>query len=121
MYEIFFGDVAAFLRQEKQVFNDLRELLDCHFDRLSNAEREVMWWLAINREPVSLTKLQEDLLSPEAKNCLPSTLQSLERRIPLEKSKTGFTFTVQPVLIEYLTDRLIEGLYKVAPQREDKA
>jgi len=27
-------------------------------------EKEIMYWLAVNREPVSLLELQEDLLPP---------------------------------------------------------
>ncbi len=105
--EVFLGDIEGFLQQEKQVlFNDLKYLLDWYFKRLSEQEKEIMYWLAINREPVSISELKEDILSLLAKEQIPSTLQSLQRRLPLERSKTGFT--LQPVLIEYVTDRLIE-------------
>lgn len=104
--EVFFGDLGAFLQEGKPVFDDLRELLDWHFTRLSDQEREVLYWLTINREPTTLADLRSDLLSPGAKAQLPSTLQSLQRRLPLERNQTAFS--LQPVLIEYITDRLIE-------------
>ncbi len=103
--DVFFGDLSEFLKSGKPVFSDLRELLDWHFHRLSAEEREVVQWLAINREPTSLADLRQDLVSPIAREALPSTLQSLQRRLPLERSKTAFS--LQPVLIEYLTEQVI--------------
>jgi WD40 repeat protein len=104
--EVFFDDIAAFLREGKPIFSDLHELLDWHFERLSTLEKEVMYWLAIDREPVSFSELKDDLVSLESKNQLSSTLQSLQRRVPIEKSAARFT--LQPVLIEYMTGRLVE-------------
>lgn len=110
--EVFSSNISAFLKTKEQVIlvDDLKVLLDWHFERLSELQKEVMFWLAINREPISLGKLREDILSWQAEQDLPLTLQSLQRRIPLEiiteSSKTQFT--LQPVLIEYMTERLIE-------------
>ncbi|MCP4371260.1 MAG: NACHT domain-containing protein [Deltaproteobacteria bacterium] len=104
--EVFFGDIAAFLQEGKPVFYDLRELLDWHFKRLTDLEKEMMYWLAIEREPVTFSDLKEDLVSVFSKDQLSSTIQSLQRRIPLEKSATRFS--LQPVLIEDMTERLIE-------------
>jgi WD40 repeat protein len=104
--EVFLGDISEFLKEKNQVFNDLKDLLDWHFERLSDLEQEIMYWLAINREAVLISELKEDLLSPSAKKQLPSTLQSLQRRIPLERSASRFT--LQPVLIEYMTGQVID-------------
>ena len=104
--EVYFGDISSFIEDRNQIFNDLKELLDWHFDRLSYFEKEVLYWMAINREPVSISELKEDILSFQAKKQLPSTLQSLQRRIPIEKVTSKFT--IQPVLIEYMTEQIIE-------------
>lgn len=106
--EVFFGDIAAFLQEGKPVFGDLRELLDWHFERLSDLEKEAIYWLAVVRDPISFSELKQDIISPTSKDLLSSTLQSLQRRLPLEKSK--IRFTLQPVLIEYTTNRLIEQI-----------
>jgi WD40 repeat protein/transcriptional regulator with XRE-family HTH domain len=114
--EVFFRNISEFLSMEYQVFGDLKTLLDWHFDRLNHLEQEVMFWLAINREPVSLPELKSnkddkgDILCEESRNQLPSTLQSLQRRIPLEKHKHDKGFTLQPVLIEYMTEQFIEQI-----------
>jgi WD40 repeat protein len=104
---VFAGDLAGFLGFEQPVFQDLQQLLDWHLNRLTELEREVLYWLAIHREPVTIQALQADLVSPVARKQLPQTLQSLGRQLPLEKS--GSTWTLQPVLMEHLSDRLIEA------------
>ena len=104
--EVFLGNVEAFLRKGKPIFDDLKDLLDWHFERLSTLEKEVLHWLAINREPTSILDLKDDILSAAAQEQLPSALQSLQRRLPIESKPSGFT--LQPVLMEYITDRLID-------------
>ena len=104
--EVFFGNIYEFLRQGKPVFDDLRDLLDWHFERLSILEKEIMYWLAINREPVSCSELIEDILSSLAKERVSTTLQSLGRKLPLERSTSGFK--LQPVLIEYITEQFVD-------------
>jgi WD40 repeat protein/serine/threonine protein kinase len=104
--EVFFGSITEFLREGKPTFADLRSLLDWHFNRLADTHKEVMYWFAINREPTALADLKEDILSFIDKEQISSTLESLQRLIPLEKS--GHSFTLQPVLIEYMTRRFVE-------------
>ncbi len=104
--KVFSGNISRFLKEGKQVFGKLHELLDWHFKRLSSNEREIMYWLAINREPVTLSELKDDIVSLLAKEQVPETLDSLSDQIPLERSVEYFT--LQPVLIEYMTARLIK-------------
>lgn len=100
------GDIATFLKDGKQLFSDLRGLLDWYFTRLDDYEKEVMYWLAIDREPMSITDLQEDILSPKSKAAVFNTLHLLQRLIPLDRSANRFT--LQPVLMEYMTEQLVE-------------
>ncbi|MDJ0635340.1 MAG: NB-ARC domain-containing protein [Xenococcaceae cyanobacterium MO_188.B29] len=121
----FNGNISQFLQHNLKVFGKIRDLLDWHFERLSEAEKTVMYWLAINRESVSIAELKEDILLPWEKKHLSETLDTLEQQIPLEKSgdrvlmqslmgetpKTALhRFTLQPVLMEYMSDRLIEQI-----------
>jgi WD40 repeat protein len=105
--QVFAGSIASFLREGRPIFSDLRDLLDWHLDRLSEEETEVMYWLAIERAPVSRQSLSEDMLSPASRDHIASTLQSLQRRVPLERSKDQ-AFALQPVLVEHLTSRLVD-------------
>ncbi|WP_416670725.1 NB-ARC domain-containing protein [Egbenema bharatensis] len=114
--EVFLGDISEFLANNNPIFHDLRELLDWHFDRLSPQEQEIAYWFAINREPTTVAELKEDILSSTAHAQVAETLQLLQRRLPLERSSNGFT--LQPVLIEHITDRLINQVCEEIIQSE---
>ncbi len=108
---------VEFLKQGTWVF-DMSELLDRQFTRLSDSEKEIMYWLAINREVVSLSELQEDIISPELKRELQNALESLGHRALIETSAAGVT--LQPVVMEYVTKQLIQKLFEeIEPQKID--
>ncbi|MEH1815256.1 MAG: NB-ARC domain-containing protein [Nostoc sp.] len=104
--DVFDGNVAEFLQHYTAVFGNIRDLLDQQFSRLANLEKDIMYWLAINREPVSLSEIREDIVSPIPPQNLLEALESLARRSLVEKSTA--LFTLQPVVMEYVTQRLIE-------------
>jgi WD40 repeat protein/predicted transcriptional regulator len=110
--ELFNSNISEFLAQGTTVFGDIRDLLDQHFYRLSPLEKEVMYWLTLNREPVSITELREDIVAPISQAKLLEALESLFRRSLIEKAtlleKSGVLFTLQPVVMEYLTEQFIE-------------
>lgn len=97
-----------FLKQGSFIFDDIRDLLERQFQRLSDIEQEMMYWLAINREPVLLEELQEDFVSPISASEILQTLCSLQRRSLIEKNNAQFT--QQPVVMEYVITRLIEQI-----------
>ncbi|MEH2301277.1 MAG: NB-ARC domain-containing protein [Nostoc sp.] len=119
--DVFDGNVTGFLQQDTAVFGDIRDILEQQFERLSDLEKDIMYWLAINREPITLSELREDIVSavPQAK--LLEAVESLGRRSLIEKAsllkalptptlieKSEALFTLQPVVMEYMTSRLIE-------------
>ena len=108
--ELFAGNISNFLRQDQTVSGDIGNLIEEQFNRLSELEKEVVYWLAIEREPVSISTLIEDLVSPVSQAKLLETLEYLGRRSLVEKSSPGFDirFTLQNVIMEYVTERLIE-------------
>lgn len=62
--ELFNGrivEVLNYVQQGLAIFDDIRDLLKRQFDRLSEIEQEMIFWLAINREPVSLFKLSKEI------------------------------------------------------------
>jgi WD40 repeat protein len=90
------------------IFDDIRDLLERQFQRLSQLEQEIMYWLAINREPVSFEELQEDFVSPISASELLQALASLQGRSFIEKNNARFT--QQPVVMEYMSTQLIERI-----------
>lgn len=89
------------------VFDNIRQLLDRQMERLSDAEQEIMYWLAIEREGVSITELQLDVL-PRSRPKVLESLNFLKWRSLIEKKKDLLSFTQQPVVMEYVTERLID-------------
>ncbi|MEM9217842.1 MAG: NB-ARC domain-containing protein [Cyanobacteria bacterium P01_F01_bin.150] len=104
--DLFGGDINAFLNQGAGVFGDIRDLLEQQFKRLSDMGQSVLYWLAINREPVSIEELKDDILEPISSLDLLETLESLRRRSLVERTDEGFT--LQNVVMEYLTSELIQ-------------
>ena len=102
------SEFINFLKQGTLVFDDIRDLLNRQFERLSDLEQSVMYWITINREPVSLQELRDDLLSSKEKQKLPEALRSLERRSFIEKNSSNFT--QQPVVMQYVTERFIDQI-----------
>ena len=104
--DLFGGSITEFITQGTSVFGDIRDLLDQQFNRLSELGRSVIYWLAVNREPVSLAELREDIVLPIAPQKLLGALESLGRRSLIEKNAA--LFTLQPVVMEYVTDQLVD-------------
>lgn len=104
--ELFDGNIAQFLQQDVVIFGDISDLLEQQFNRLSTLEQQVMYWLAVNREWVSLSELQTDIVPAVTARSLLEALESLQQRSLIEKQ--AITFTQQPVVMEYVLDRLIE-------------
>ncbi len=106
---VFGGDIAAFLAQEMAVFGGIRQLLDAQVGRLSAPERAVLTWLAVEREPVEFAEIVADLGSGVPRGEAVEAVEALLRRSLLEWGAGG-AFTLQPVVLEYATARLIEDL-----------
>ncbi len=106
--DLFGGDIAAFLAEDTIIFNGIRRLLDSQFERLSALEQAVMYWLAINREWTSISELQEDILPPVPKTRILEALEALSGRSLIEQQINRYT--QQPVVMEYVTDRLTTGI-----------
>jgi WD40 repeat protein len=104
--QVYNGNIAEFLSQNTLAFAEIRSLLDEHYNRLSALEKQVMYWLAIEREPVATQNLREDIIPQVAKAKLLEALKSLADRSLIERS--AGRFTQQPVVMEYMTERLIE-------------
>lgn len=108
--ELYNGKLSDFLAEKNRLLPGIQSLLEEQFQRLSILEEKVMYWLAIARKPVSVTDLLEEIVPPESKPRVMEALEFLRRRSLIEKTPTGFT---QSALIgEYVTERLIEGIYQ---------
>ncbi|MBI1256381.1 MAG: helix-turn-helix domain-containing protein, partial [Chloroflexi bacterium] len=116
--ELFGGEIKPFLEEGEVIFGGVRRLLNEQFSRLSRLEQDVMIWLAILREPSTLDDLRAVLVRPTAKVKLLETLESLSRRSLIEQGQTRGSFTLQSVVLEYMTARVIETVSDEIEQGE---
>lgn len=108
--DVFDHDVPgflSFLEQEPFLFADIKDLLDQQFERLTSAEQEVMYWLAINREPVSGQSLHRDAQGSLSMGEVLQAIAGLKNRSLVET--TSDALTLQPVVMEYVTAALIQN------------
>lgn len=105
---LFDGEIAGFLAEDTVIFNGLQRLLDQQFRRLAELERTVMYWLAINRDWTSISELVADIQPAVSRPQLLEALESLRGRSLIE-TQSG-RYSQQPVVMEYVSDRLIEQI-----------
>lgn len=115
IYSMFDGNVQEFLDQEANVFGDIRSLIDQQYSRLSDLEQQVMYWLAIEREPITTDNLRQDIVPMVSKSQILESVISLRWRSLIEKNASSFT--QQPVVMEYMTDRIIDMAYSSTIER----
>jgi WD40 repeat protein len=140
--EVAAGDVSEifpYLRSERFSFTDIDNLLEQQWERLTAAEQQVMYWLAISREPMSLTDLEAALhpawnrqhqSEPRSKSSSPlfpkesptaagatsllSVLQFLCRRSIIltagNLDRGKRYWSLQPMVMEYVTSNFVDRI-----------
>ena len=109
--DFFDGSISKFLQVLKQgafLFDDIRDLLTQQFSRLTDLEKQIMYWLAIVREPVTFPELQTHFWQNVSINEVLQSLVALQQRSLVEKSEEYFT--QQPVVMEYVTCEFIDRI-----------
>jgi hypothetical protein len=113
---VFGAKVAEFLEQSTIVFGDLWDLLDQQFQRLSSLEQQVMYSLAINREPTTIAQLREDIVPLVSHRELIEAIESLQARSLIEQAdftqQESTSFTQQPAVMEYMTEQLVSQFHR---------
>jgi WD40 repeat protein len=92
-------------------FLDDREAFEEQFSRLTITEQNILYWLAVEREPVIRQTLMSDLQNP-ALRYFETALDSLIRRLMIEKFTTSASpevyYGLQPLDKQYITALLVE-------------
>lgn len=105
--DLFDGQITPFLEQDEVVFGGVRELLDKQYDRLADLEQTVLLWLAIMREPVTLKDLHALLVVSRTWGEMLEAVEALRRRSLIELGQRSGSFTLQSMVLEYATARLL--------------
>lgn len=105
--DLFDGELALFLEQDALIFGGVRDLVEEQFKRLSRLEQSIMFWLAIMREPLAFNRLRELLVAPPPRVQLLEAMDALRRRSLVERGQQPGSFTLQSVVLEFVTARLV--------------
>ena len=109
---VFGGDIHAFLEQagSDTVFGGIRRLLAEQIERSSPLEQNVLRVLAVERQPVTIAALIAELGPRAGRGAVLEAVEALRRRSLVERAETAgaAAFTLQSVVLEYVTDRLVE-------------
>ncbi len=105
--DLFGGEIGEFLAGGTVIFGSIADLLDEQFARLSALEQTILYWLAIVREPVTIDELQALLVTPLSSVQMLGAIDGLRRRSLIERGKRPGSFTLQSVVLEYVTAVLI--------------
>ncbi len=119
--DLFAGDLAAFLREAPVTLHTLQQLLGNQFEHLSVLEKDILFWLAIERDPVPLSTLRGNFLLDIPGHEILSGLLSLLQRSLIERNDQGAEFSLLPVLLEFTTDRLVSVVADQIVQRNLEA
>jgi flagellar biosynthesis chaperone FliJ len=114
--DLFNGNLTEFWQNDNGFLGDINELLQQQCDRLSNLEKDIMYWLALSRESIAISELQEKILGNIYPNQLLTEIQSLKQRSLVEKTKLGFT--LQPVIMDFFTQKFIDKIDKEINTKE---
>jgi WD40 repeat protein len=113
------GDISSYVESrikqnsaEISVPDAIRKLFKSPFDRLHFAEKEVLYWLAVEFEPVTLLRLREDVVTFESKVSLINQLIGLESRGFVESfvrdDESARWFRLAGAFRTFIIERLIE-------------
>jgi WD40 repeat protein len=95
------------MRDGQVPFHSIDDTLQRQFDRLSPIEQQLVYWLAIAREPTTSIELRSQLLPHTSmQGDLFTALQSILRRSIATRQDRAWT--LPPVTISYVTRRSIE-------------
>ena len=108
--DLFGGDLDRFLQEGELIFNGIRPVLRQQVGRLSPLEHLLLTWLAVLREWTPLDTLAQ-VLHPQVLRAQTARGAggALRRRSLLERGQQA-SFSLQSVVMEYLTDELGERL-----------
>ncbi|MBV9581712.1 MAG: WD40 repeat domain-containing protein, partial [Chloroflexi bacterium] len=110
--QVYAGHVDEFLADalanSGAVFGGIRRLLDVQMERLSSVEYEVLRQLAVEREPISVTQLSREMEPATRRGVVIEAIEALRRRSLVERGDQGATFTLQSMVLEHVTEQLVE-------------
>ena len=106
----FAGRIDSFLSLSTKMVNDINIILNEQLSRLFPLERSILYWLAIARESLTIEMISYYLMVEFSQSDLVEALTSLQRRSLIEISQGRTTYTLQNVVMEFVTEQVVKRL-----------
>ena len=121
--DLFNGDVAEFIKHQSFVFEEIGALVGRSFRRLSALEKEILYWLASEHHPVSLTTLQQEMPWSIPLIKLLEALESLKQRFLMTTIQvSGESLFILPSMVkEYVVRQLVEEISRPVVREDGRA
>lgn len=116
--DLFDGNLTEFWRTHNGLLGDINELLKQQCDRLSELEKDIMYWLALSRESLQISELKVKIFGNIYPRQLLTEIQSLKQRGLVEKNQQGFT--LQPVIMDFFTQIFINKIEQEITTKKPK-
>ena len=112
IYKSFAGNITHFINycgeNNSFIFNGIEEFIEEQLKKLSETERNVMYWLAIYRNPISLFELK-DIMGGLLNDQILTITKHLKSRFFVDSKNEGVL--IQPPMIrDYLIKKLINDM-----------
>jgi hypothetical protein len=100
------------------IYGDPDRILEKHFDRLSQEEKTVIFWLAISREPLTSDEIIKNVFSEATAKHTSLVRQAIKSLIKRFLIKTILTikkskYSLDNIVIEYVTSVFIDEMIRV--------
>ena len=107
--ELFNGNTKEFLEQKSLVFGEINSLLDKSFERLSTLETEILYWLASEPQPMSLSAIQNGIPLSIYPVELIEALESLTQRslVTTTQIQQRSVFVLSSMMREFIINQFI--------------
>ncbi|MFM2430597.1 MAG: hypothetical protein RLZZ511_1810 [Cyanobacteriota bacterium] len=107
--QTFNGEVSRFLNTDQYTYSKIAAVLQAQLDRLTPAEKVIIYQLAIKREPQAMLDLERYLEPLGLTAKLGLIIDSLKSRSLIEVTQNE-SYTLQNVVMEFMTDATIREL-----------
>ncbi|MGK7923540.1 MAG: NB-ARC domain-containing protein [Trichodesmium sp.] len=114
--ELFNGDLGQYLQKNELLIGEiLGQMLAAQFQGLSDGERKVIYWLAINQQPLSFNQIKNEFLFGGDRPEILGIIESLLRRSLIEKSIEAdeIKFDLLPVVKKYAIEQFRQRICEV--------
>ena len=107
--ELFNGNVSEFFSQKTLVFGEINQFLAKSYSRISALEKEILYWLASETQPMSLLEIQDGIPLSIYPVELIEALESLMQRslITATQRDSRSVFVLSPMMREFITNQFL--------------